>query len=134
MHRSTSIAIVLLLCAACAGCGDDPVAPVAVTFPATNVSFNGHVKPVLQYSCAFGGCHDGYSSNPANPSTIIFALQSYNDVLNAGIISTSQPERSRLAQVLRGELLHPRDPYFDALTQNQRDGIVQWIREGALNN
>jgi hypothetical protein len=115
-------------------CTDEPVAPPAVTFPATNVSFNSHVKPVLLYNCAISGCHDGLSSNPDNPSTVTFRLETYSDVLNAGIVSTFDPERSRLAQVLRGELLHPRDPFFEALTENQRAGIIQWIREGALNN
>ena len=117
-----------------AGCESGPVEPPSVAFPATDVSFNSHVKPVLLNNCALSGCHDGFSYAPDNPGSPIFRLETYADVLNEGLVSTLEPERSRLAQVLRGELLHPDDPYFRALNANQREGIIQWIREGALNN
>jgi hypothetical protein len=132
--RNTILAIALACSTLLIACDSDPVAPPSVTFPASNVSFNSHVKPVLLYNCAISGCHDGYSTNPENPSNVIFRLETYSDVISSGIISTFDPDRSRLAQVLRGELLHPRDAYFEALTANQREGIIQWIREGAANN
>lgn len=128
------VAVLLTCVAAYAGCDEDPVAPPAVTFPATGVSFNMHVKPVLLNNCAISGCHDGYSYEPDNPSSLIIRLESYSDVLSAGIVSPLEPDRSRLALVLRGELLHPASVYFSALNENQRTGIIQWIREGALNN
>ena len=128
------ITTAVVVACALAACTETPVAPPDVVFPATNVSFNTHVKPVLLNNCAISGCHDGYSADPEDPSSTIFRLETHNDVLSSGIVHTIEPERSKLAMVLRGELLHPNDPYFIALNDNQRNGIIQWIREGAVNN
>lgn len=134
MRTWQQILLLLASVAAYAGCTEDPVAPPSVTFPEQGVSFNMHVKPVLLNNCAISGCHDGYSYEPDNPSSLIIRLETYSDLLSAGIVSPLEPDRSRLALVLRGDLLHPASPYFSALNENQRRGIIQWIREGALNN
>jgi hypothetical protein len=134
MRTWQQILLILISVAAYAACTEDPVAPPAVSFPDRDVSFNAHVKPVLLSNCAIGGCHDGYSYEQDNPSRLIIRLESYSDLLSAGVVSPLEPERSRLALILRGDLSHPASVYFSALNENQRAGIIQWIREGALNN
>ncbi|HVK39715.1 MAG TPA: hypothetical protein VNA88_14360 [Candidatus Kapabacteria bacterium] len=134
MRSSRRIILLLSSVVLWAACTDDPVAPPSVVFPERGVSFNMHVKPVLLNNCAISGCHDGYSYEPDNPSRLVVRLESYSDLLSAGVISPLEPDRSRLALVLCGDLLHPASVYFSALNENQRAGIIQWIREGALNN
>lgn len=134
MRMWKQIAIVAVMVVSYAACSNEPLAPPSIEFPATNVSFNAHVKPLFLSNCALSGCHDGYSENPQNPGQIIFRLESHGDVIKYGLVVAFDPERSSLAMVLRGTLLHPNSVYLTALNDNQRDGIVQWIREGASNN
>ena len=124
-----ALAVGTFLCAGIAACDQDPVAPPPITFPLTNVSFNGHVKPLFLNNCAVSGCHDG----PREENRWV-GLESYAQVLSSGVVSPTLPERSRLTLVLRGSLLHPSDPLFQAISLDQREGIIQWIREGALDN
>ena len=134
MRTWHQIVFILGLIEMYAACNDQPLAPPSIEFPDTNVSFNTHIKPLFLSNCAISGCHDGYSDNPENPGSTIFRLETYGDVISNGLVIASDPDRSPLARVLLGTQLHPNTEYFNVLTDNQRNGIVQWIREGASNN
>ena len=123
------LALPLLLLASCGSAGITD--PPPVVFPERDVSFNTHVKPVLLYSCALSGCHDSYTHPPAAN----LVLETYSEVVrNPGVVRPGDTTGSILAQVLRGrDPLHPPEPLRE-LTQNQRDGIIRWIFEGAFNN
>ncbi|MBC8144391.1 MAG: hypothetical protein H7X80_02330 [bacterium] len=134
-HRLVFIpAVIVAFVVMYSACSDQPLAPPSVEFPDSNISFNAHVKPILLSNCALSGCHDGYSDAPENPGNITFRLETYADVLSNQLVTPSDPERSSLAEVLRGIRLHPNTAYLNALNDNQRNGIVKWIKEGASNN
>jgi hypothetical protein len=62
-------------------------------------------------------------------------LESYIDMFQRpGLVRPGDSSGSVLAQVIRGRLPHPNVQTFADLTANQRQGIVQWIYEGAKNN
>lgn len=95
-----------------------------VVFPDSNVSYSRHVEPFLRLGCAFTGCHS--SSDPIPLDSYVALFQT------PGLVIPGHPERSRLNQVLDGILAHP--PVLGSITDNQRRGMAQWVREGALNN
>ena len=108
------------------------VEPPDVTFPESNVSFNGHVMPLFEESCATSGCHDEFSWPQAGQ----LQLTSYNTLIDEpGMVRPFDSTGSRLAQTLSGRgKSHPRSTVFDAVTFNQKHGIAVWIQEGASNN
>ena len=43
----------------CSACNDNVItSPDQIIFPDTNISYQLHVKPLLELTCAFSGCHD----------------------------------------------------------------------------
>ena len=97
--------------------------------PEKNLSYSRHIQPLFDRRCAISGCHDD-KTRASNLS-----LTSYeNATARPGIIIPRDPENSVLVMRIEGRL-QPRMPLNMApLTQNQINGIKQWIREGALNN
>ena len=79
-------------------------------------SFSTDVKPVMQVSCAFDSdCHgSGSTSGPGS-------LLSYTEIFNARSIIRSA--------ILSGEM--PKD---GSLTTADKNAIICWIDNGALNN
>jgi hypothetical protein len=126
-------ALLALLVLTAAACSDSfVVEPPDVTFPASNVSFNGHIMPLFDESCATSGCHDEFSW----PQSGHLQLTSYNTLMNEpGMVVPGDSTGSRLTQTLSGRgKSHPRSTTYDAVTFNQKHGIAVWVQEGALNN
>lgn len=99
--------------------------PEDVVFPDSNVSYVRHVEPLLRLACAFTGCHSSSDRIPLDSYLALFQTP--------GLVIAGHPERSRLNQVLEGQLAHP--PVFqDRITDNHRRGMATWVREGARNN
>jgi hypothetical protein len=100
-----------------------------LVLPERNLSYSRHIQPLFDRKCAISGCHDD-RTKASNLS-----LTSYeNATARPGIIIPKDPENSVLVMRIEGRL-QPRMPLGMApLTQNQINGIKQWIREGALNN
>ncbi|MCX7937209.1 MAG: hypothetical protein N2971_05825 [Chlorobi bacterium] len=99
--------------------------PQDIVFPDSNVSYSRHVEPFLRLTCTFSGCHSASDRIPLDSYVALFQTP--------GLVIVGHPERSRLNQVLDGQLAHP--PVFQhRITDNHRRGMAQWVREGALNN
>jgi hypothetical protein len=99
--------------------------------PATNVSFQTHIQPVFTHKCNFSGCHNE-QSRAGN-----LALTTRSMVTaDPSIVFPGEPQNSRLVWAIqRSSGASPMPPPgYPALIQNQVDGIITWIREGAKNN
>ncbi len=112
-----------------AGCDENTVSkPEDIVFPDSSVSFQRHVLPFFQLTCAYAGCHDDQTQAGGIALTSYFNLWT-----KPGLIIPGDPDNSVLVQILEGRLPHP--PSFQArVTQNHIRGIRQWIAEGAKNN
>lgn len=108
-----------------------------IVFPATHISYGKQVQPLFDRGCSFSGCHgpDTYDQRG-------YSLDSYDHATaRLGIIvacypnESCNPENSLLIRRIEGLDNLPRMPlYLPALTDNQINGMKQWIREGAQNN
>jgi hypothetical protein len=102
------------------------------TIPSSNVSFANDIYPVLQVKCAFTGCHAG-----ASPAGGIDLTSYTNVTADPNIVFPYEPDLSRLVWTINGTAGVPEMPprYSGlALTENQKQGIITWIKEGAKNN
>ena len=114
-----------LVALACAGCSSgDITSPTDVVFPAKNVSFKTSVYPYMSLACNTTGCHDGFTANADN-FTSWTLLRSANGVVAPGDTT------SELVLVMFGKVVH--SGQFLA-NDNQRNGIRQWVLEGANDN
>lgn len=93
-----------------------------------SVYFNQQVLPILTSNCAMSGCHDEKSRREG------VILTSYDRVLQTGGIRVSSPSRSKIYSSLSagGEERMPPPPRA-ALTDAQKNLILKWIQQGALN-
>jgi hypothetical protein len=122
--------IALATCAAFSSCDEGFVTnPDQIIMPDSEVSFNRHIQPVFDLSCALSGCHDEFTQAGG------LSLRSYSDVLaSPGLVSPGDSTASVLRQVVRGVLPHIAYPMNELLTENHKKGIAIWIQEGASNN
>ncbi len=78
-------------------------------------------------------CHDGSSA----PTPLILTTWS-NTVADPSVVFPYQPENSKLVWRIDGrsgyEPMPPVNASVAPLTQNQVNGIITWIKEGAKNN
>ncbi|HEX2984388.1 MAG TPA: c-type cytochrome domain-containing protein [Ignavibacteriales bacterium] len=103
-----------------AGC-DDTVNPDEI-YPTSNVSYSQHVGKILNNKCTSSGCHNN-EDRAGN-----LALTSRMEVMIRGdIVVVGLPENSRLLTHVHQENIIP-------LTDNERDCISAWIKEGAKPN
>jgi len=103
-----------------------------IIFPASGVSFNKQVEPLLQQTCAASGCHGG--SQPAANLNLEYFTRNYLIDFQPKIVVEGKGNMSPLYIDIAGnpQLMPP--PPNQRLKQNQIDGIKKWIDEGALNN
>jgi hypothetical protein len=108
----------------------DQGSPSNIIFPANTVSYQQHVQPLFNQTCALAGCHDA----GAHESPLI--LTSFgNTVLSIpGIVITGQPDQSTLVFRIEGRVGQRMPLGRNPLNQNQINGIRTWIAEGARNN
>lgn len=78
-------------------------------------SFANDVNPIVQASCAIAGCHGAGSNN--GPGELI----GYSKIFNA--------RTDIRLQVSTGQM-----PLVGSLTTAQKNAIICWIDNGALNN
>jgi hypothetical protein len=81
----------------------------------TNKAFAADINPIIQSSCAGGGCHATGSSNGPG------ALTNYTQVFNARAAVRSS--------VSSGSM-----PKGSSLSASQKNSILCWIDSGAPNN
>lgn len=100
--------------------------------PSSNVSFGKYIYPLLQVKCAFTGCHAGPSPAGNLDLTSWVNVTAYPDIVSPG-----DATNSRLVWAIKntpGVQMMPPINTGLALTENQIQGIVTWINEGAKNN
>jgi hypothetical protein len=104
-----------------------------IVFPADSVSYSKQVEPFFTLACNASGCHNG-TDMAGNVS--LATWQDIVDGLNGGlvVVDVAHPQydtSSILDRVLFGD-----EPHAAPLNvnENQRDGIRQWIFEGAKEN
>jgi hypothetical protein len=131
IKRILTLVIVAFLFASC----DDTITVQTVdntVIPSSNVSFGKYIYPLFQAKCAFSGCHSG--SDPAGNLDLTSWV---NATAYPDIISPGSPETSRLVWAIDDTPGIPLMPPLNtglALTENQRQGIKTWIKEGAKDN
>jgi len=110
-------------------CSDTIItSPDQIVFPETNVSYQQQVRPLLELTCAFSGCHDTETAVAGIDVTGYFQLTS-----RAGLIIPGRPDNSLLIQILEGKQGHLLT-FQNRISDAQKRGVRQWVLEGALNN
>jgi hypothetical protein len=116
-------------------CKDNPVtgadgSPSDIVFPASNVSYQVHVQPLFNQTCALVGCHD----SQAQPQ--VGSLTSYSATVfdQPGNVVPGDPDNSILVIRIQGTSGTRMPVGKNPLNKNQIDGIRTWILEGAKNN
>lgn len=116
-------------------------------FPDTNISFTQHIEPLFQVRCGLeSGCHSPTDiSNPLPYNDLInrvglitHRLSSTGDFLVDLSIHQNSPHLAPLYLILREgypekitDQMPPPLLNRRSLTDNQIEGIKQWIKEGA---
>jgi uncharacterized membrane protein len=124
-----TIFIILVLVAAC----DDTIKVTDldnVKIPSSNISYAQYIQPVFTAKCTFSGCH-----NDQDVASGLSVTSWTNARSNYQIVAPFYPQNSRLIWRIEGTsgTIMPPLIYW-GLTQNQRDGITTWVKEGAKNN
>ncbi|MFM6955281.1 MAG: hypothetical protein ACKOX1_01875 [Ignavibacteria bacterium] len=110
-------------------CSDTIItSPDQIAFPETNVSYQQQVRPLLELTCAFSGCHDTETAVAGIDVTGYFQLTS-----RAGLIIPGRPDNSLLIQILEGKQGHLLT-FQNRISDAQKRGVRQWVLEGAMNN
>ena len=110
-------------------CSDTIItSPDQIVFPETNVSYQQQVRPLLELTCAFSGCHDTETAVAGIDVTGYFQLTS-----RAGLIIPGRPDNSLLIQILEGKQGHLLT-FQNRISDAQKRGVRQWVLEGAMNN
>jgi len=101
-----------------------------VIIPGSNVSYSGHIQPLLTAKCARAGCHDD-QTQAGNLS-----LTSYSNTTSSYlVVAPGYPQNSSLVLSVQGLSTKPMPPIgLPPLTSNQIEGIKIWVKEGAKNN
>ena len=109
------------------GCsGSDITSANDIVFPATYVSFKAQVEPLFTLSCNITGCHD-----MARNSNNSIDLTSWVGVRSINVINQPGDTTCNLIQVVFGRKFH-NGPIN--LNSNHRQGLKQWVIEGAKDN
>jgi len=101
------------------GCSDDPN---DIVFPPSNVSFSMHVQPLLNLSCNSQGCHGDDAQTK---------LTSWVGVRAINVVNQPGDTNCGLLNVVFGK--NPSHIPV-SVNDNHRQGLKQWVIEGAQNN
>jgi len=131
MIKIFAIIILIFSFVAC----DDTITVESVdntVIPSSNVSFGKYIYPLFQAKCAYSGCHSG-----AGAAGNLDLTSWVNATASVDIIRPGEPDLSRLVWAIDDTPGIPLMPPLNsglALTENQREGIKTWIKEGAKDN
>lgn len=79
------------------------------------------VQAIFNKSCV--GCHDGVTANPVLTEGV-----AYNNLINGSFINTETPEESLLYTKIKSS------DHSLYSSSGDRNKILKWIQDGALNN
>ena len=99
------------------------------SFPTGNVSYQTHVQPLFNQTCALAGCHDDGQNDRVR-------LTSHGNVFfaNPAVLVEGVPDQSLLVLRIEGRMGQRMPVNRNPLNQNQINGIRTWVAEGARNN
>jgi len=98
------------------------------------VSFSKDIIPIFTASCALNSsCHLG--ANGTNQDIDLDSSAAYNCIIVKGLVSISNPSSSLLYVEVEGNgIAEMPKPPAPALPTSQQNLILEWIKQGALNN
>lgn len=98
--------------------------------PPKDVGFGKYIYPVIYAKCSsIDGCHGAFDNGAAG-GVVLTSWETISDY-----VVPYDPEVSRLVQIVDGTIkTHPAVPDGFSLNENQVQGIITWIKEGAQNN
>ncbi len=108
------------------GCEYDAVLPEQA--PKDEISFQGHIIPILNEGCNTVGCHSG----PNDFSPDLSPERAYFSLWDGSYIDTLAPNNSLLYRWMIGDEGAPMPPTGTDAFYNAT--VLKWIEEGALNN
>ncbi len=121
------VAILVILMQGCGGISNAD----QITFPATGVSYSQQVEPFLTLACNEPGCHDATDAAGGYDLSSYNSIKGYPGLVDVNTRNPNLDTSSILLLTLFGEEIHQAPLNVN---ENQRDGIRQWIFEGALLN
>jgi hypothetical protein len=109
-----------------AGCSSGDITnPNQIVFPADSVSYARQVAPYFSLTCTTSGCH-----NPMDMAGGV-DLSSWVSIRAINVLTPKDTTTSQLVLVMKGITQHS---WPFSANQNQREGITQWVWQGAPNN
>ena len=94
------------------------------------VYFVNDIKPIINSSCAYTGCHDAITHSDG------IDLSSYSAIMASGSVKAGSPGNSEMYEKITetdpGDIMPP--PPAIALSSDQKNKIRDWISQGAKNN
>lgn len=119
---SILITIISILLIFLASCEYETITPKPIEVPDT-VSFALNVMPIFDANCNASGCH---SSGGISPD--LTAPNAYVGLTFFGYVNTEEPEASSLyTKIFSGSMK-------DNASDQDREIILKWIQQGALDN
>ncbi len=94
--------------------------------PGVDVLFGADIIPIFEGNCTASGCHNGSGPAPDLRSSV-----AYDALWMGGYINTETPEQSNL-YLWMTDAFGPMPPQGGNATNNAN--VLQWIKQGALNN
>ena len=121
------IGILVILTQGCGGISNAD----QIVFPATGVSYSQQVEPFLTLACNTTGCHNATDMAGGYDLTSWTSIRGYPGLIDVNTQNPQYDTSCILDRTLFGEEIHNAPLNVN---ENQRDGIRQWIYEGALLN
>ncbi|HYM20715.1 MAG TPA: hypothetical protein VEW28_06905 [Candidatus Kapabacteria bacterium] len=123
LRYKTAVAVLLII----SGCSSsDITSPDQIVFPVTGVSFKAQVEPLFSLSCNVTGCHD-----QARSDNNMVDLTTWGNVRSLNVVDQPGDTNCGMLRVVFGRELHP-GPL--KVNDNHKQGLRQWVIEGAQNN
>ena len=125
INKLSILPLVLLLSGVLTGCYYDAIpTPAAID---REVSFTGDIIPIFNKSCNSAGCHNAGGIKPDLSAANALAALS-----DDGYINIANPENSLLYETMTGA--QTLMPPSGKLPETDRNLVLAWIEQGALNN
>ncbi|MBN1301078.1 MAG: hypothetical protein JW995_07660 [Melioribacteraceae bacterium] len=135
MRKSYLILLSILLSVTIFNSCDDTVTGNDIDnrlIPDKDVSFQTHLLPVFNAKCSTSGCHDNVSMAGG------YSMVSWSSVVEPGIVNPFSAETSiiiwRIDPRYGFDPMPPLGQPVTPMTEDQIQGVVTWINEGAKNN